>query len=165
MIRVLYLIASILVFTELYSTGVLILAKKTGEKDYLRCLIPFYAFYVVNRITGGFKVFAIPVKKYHGMVIILATVSVLAMLYACWGDNNLPIQSSPALWQIMGVVMGLCGLLFWTSVIVSSRKVFRRFNVEKESLATFISAFIITVPFMYVYYATRNNPRDLKDMY
>ena len=165
MIRVLYLVIAILAFVELYSVGVTLLAKKLGEKDYKRCLIPFYAFYVVNRITGGFNVLTIPVKKYHGMVAILSVLSVLATVYACWGDTHLPVESAPSLWQIMGVILGLCALLFWLSIIASSTKIFRRFNVKKDKLAVWLSALVITVPVLYAYYAKKNEPRSLKDMY
>ena len=165
MIKVLYLAIAILAFIELYSVGVLFLAKKTGEKDYKLCLIPFYAFYVVNRLTGVFKVLTIPVQKFQGMVAILCTVSIFAMLYACWGDNNLPEASIASLWQIMGVVMGLCAFLFWFALVSSSGKLFRRFNVKKEGAATLLSALVITIPFMYAYYAKKNTPRALKDMY
>lgn len=165
MIKVLYLAIAILAFVELYSIGVMLLAKKAGEKDYLKCLIPFYAFYVTNRLTGVFRVFTIPVQKFHGMMAILSGVSLLALLYACWGDTHLPAQSIPSLWQIMGAVLVLCALVFWTSILESSRKIFRRFNVKREGLMTFLSAFVITVPFLYVVYAQKNTPRALKDMY
>lgn len=165
MIKVLYLAMSILAFIELYSIGVSFLAKKVGEKDYKLCYIPFYAFYVVNRIAGVFKVLTIPVRKFHGMMIAVSLVGIFALLYACWGDIHLPIQSSPALWQIMGVVLAVCGLLFWLAILSSSRKIFRRFNVKREGWATLIAALTITVPFQYIYYAKHNEPRSLKDMY
>ena len=107
----------------------------------------------------------IPVQKFHGMMAILSGVSLLALLYACWGDTHLPAQSIPSLWQIMGAVLVLCALVFWTSILESSRKIFRRFNVKREGLMTFLSAFVITVPFLYVVYAQKNTPRALKDMY
>ena len=165
MIRVLYFALAILAFIELYSVGVLLLAKKTGERDYKLCLIPFYAFRVVNRMVGEFKVLTIPVHKFQGMAAIFCAVSVGAMVYACWGDANLPALSVPALWQIMGVVMGICFLCLWNGLVASSRKLFRRFNVRREGLATLFSALVITIPFQYAYYANRNEPRDLKDMY
>jgi len=165
MIRVLYVAIAMLAFIELYSVGVMLLAKKIGEKDYKLCLIPFYAFYVTNRITGVFKVLTIPVQKFQGMIAILAVVCLAALAYACWGDTHLPDESAPSLWQIMGVVMGLCALLFWNAIIASSQKIFRRFNVKKEGVATLLSALVITVPFLYGYYAVKNEPRSLKDMY
>ena len=165
MIRVLYLAIAMLVFIELYSVGVMALAKKAGECDYWHCLIPFYAFYMTNRLTGVFSVLTIPVKKFQGMMGIICAVSLGAMLYACWGDENLPALSAPSLWQIMGVVMGLCAFLAWLALIASSRKIFRRFNVDKEKTSTFLAAFIITAPFMYMFVAKNNQPRALKDMY
>ncbi|MBQ8685326.1 MAG: hypothetical protein IJ514_04050 [Clostridia bacterium] len=165
MIRVLYLVIAILAFIELYSLGVACLAKRLGEEDYKLCFIPFYAFYVVNRITGGFNVLTIPVKKYHGMMAIVAVLSVFATLYACWGDSRLPAESAPSLWQIMGVVLVLCALLFWLSIFNSSTKIYRRFNVKRDKLALLLTAFVITVPVLYAYYAKKNEPRALKDMY
>ncbi len=165
MIRVLYLALALIVFIELYSVGVMALAKKAGESDYLYCLIPFYAFYMTNRLTGLFAVLTIPVRKFHGMMAIICAVSLGAMLYACWGDSHLPSLSAPSLWQIMGVVLGLCALLAWVAIVASSRKLFRRFNVEKEKTATLLAAFIVTAPFMYLFVAKTHSPRALKDMY
>ncbi len=165
MIRVLYLAIAILAFIELYSLGIFFLAKKAGEKNSWKCFIPFYAFCVANRLTGTFSVLTIPVKKMHGMAAILVSVCLLALAYACWGDENLPLQSVASLWQIMAVVIGLCAFLLWFAIVASSGKLFRRFNVKREKLATLLSALVITAPFMYVYIAATKTPRALKDMY
>ncbi|MBQ4268580.1 MAG: hypothetical protein IJB97_02895 [Clostridia bacterium] len=165
MIRVLYLAIAILAFIELYSVGVMMLAKKAGESDYKMCLIPFYAFYMTNRLTGTFAVLTIPVKKFHGMMAILAATVLGAALYACWGDDHLPTISAESLWQIMGVVIGLCAFLAWFAILASSRKLFRRFNVDREKTFTAIAALVITAPILYAYVAKTHTPRLLKDMY
>lgn len=103
----------------------------------------------------------IPGRKFHGMMATISIVSLFTLLYACWSDTNLPIQSAPALWQIMGAVLVVCGLHLCIEILSASRKIFRRFNVEKEGLATLLAA----VPFQCVYYAKRNEPRSLKNMY
>ena len=165
MIRIVYLVIAILAFVEVYSIGVTLVAKKLNERDWKLCLIPFYAFYVVNRITGGFNVLTIPVKKYHGMMMILSLLSVGAFTYGCWGDTHLPIESSPSLWQIMGVILFLCAFLTWFSLLASSTKIYRRFNVKRDKLAIWLSVIVVTIPFLYAYYANKNEPRSLKDMY
>ena len=165
MIKVLYLAIAILAFIELYSVGVAALAKKAGESDYLYCFIPFYAFYMTNRLTGLFAVLTIPVKKFQGMMAILAAVTLGATVYACWGESHLPAVSAESLWQIMGVVIGLCAFLAWFAIFSSSQKLFRRFNVDKEKTFTFFAALIIPAPFLYLYVAKTHTPRSLKDMY
>lgn len=165
MIRVLYLVIAILAFVELYSIGVACVAKKLNESDWKKCFIPFYAFYVVNRVSGGFNVLTIPVKKYHSMMAILSIVSVFAFLYACWGDTHLPIESSPSLWQIMGVILFLCGFLAWFSLLASSIKIYRRFNVKRDKLAIWLTVVVVSIPVLYAYSAKKNEPRSLKDMY
>ncbi|MBR1868118.1 MAG: hypothetical protein IJ800_06050, partial [Clostridia bacterium] len=138
---------------------------KAGEKDAKLCFIPFYAFWVANRLTGVFSVLTIPVKRFHVYVVELVAIVLLAFVYGCWGEGNLPEPSIPALWQIMGVIMGICAFLLWMALLSSSGKIYRRFNAERENAAKWLSSLVITIPFIYVYYAVKNTPRELKDMY
>lgn len=154
----------ILAFIEYYSVGVMLLAKKAGEKDAKKCLIPFYAFFVVGRLTGGFKVLSIPVKKFHIVMVEYVAFILLAILYACWGDLNLPRESSEALWEIMWVVIALMAFLACGSLIVSSARLFRRFNVKRENITAALCLFMVTIPVIYAY-VSRNEPKAFSDMY
>ena len=150
-------------FLELYSLGVMFAAKKCGEK-YKLCLIPFYAMHSVGYMVKDFSLLTIPVIKYHMMFLELYLVAAGSLLYACWGQINLPAISAEALWQIMAVPFGLAVILMYASIIVVSRRVYRRFNVEHEILYTVLSLPLITVPFLY-WFVSRRQPREREAMY
>lgn len=150
-------------FLELYSVGVLFVAKKCGE-EYKKCLIPFYAMYSVGNIVKGFSVLTIPVKKFHMMLLELYLLAAGALLYACWGQYNLPAISAESLWQIMALPIAIAVALMYASIMVSSRKVYRRFRIYHEVLYTVLSLPLITVPFLY-WLVSRREPRKLEDMY
>ena len=150
-------------FLEIYSIGVMFAAKKCGE-SYLKCLIPFYAMYAVGHMVKSFSIMTIPVQKFHKMTFTLYLMAAGALLYACWGQNNLPTISAEALWQIMAVPFGIAMLLMYASIMISSRRVYRRFNVEHEVLYTVLSLPLITVPFLY-WFVSKRQPRDREAMY
>ena len=150
-------------FLEIYSIGVMFAAKKCGER-YLKCLIPFYAMYCVGHMVKNFSIMTIPVQKFHKMFLTLYLMAAGALLYACWGQNNLPAISAEALWQIMAVPFGLAVLLMYASIMISSRRIYRRFNVEQEVLFTLLSLPLITVPFLY-WFVSKRQPRDREAMY
>lgn len=158
-------IANIMFFVllELYSVGVMFAAKRCGE-DYKKSLIPFYSFYLVQKIVNNFSVLTIPVQKFHVMFLELYLLATGALLYACWGSTNLPEISASALWEIMAVIIGIAVLAMYGSILVSSCKVYRRFRVEREGLMVLLSLPLVTVPLLY-YYVSRREPRLLKDMY
>lgn len=159
-------IANIIFFAllELYSVGVMFAAKRCGEKDYKKSLIPFYSFYLVRKIVNGFSVMTIPVRKYHVMFLELYLVAAGALLYACWGSTNLPEISASALWEIMAVPIGISVLTMYGSLLVSSQKVYRRFRVEHEGRMTLLSAPLVTIPLLY-WLVSKREPRLMKDMY
>lgn len=150
-------------FLELYSVGVMFAAKKCGER-YKECLIPFYAMYSVGYMVKSFSILTIPVQKFHKMFFDLYLLAAGSLLYACWGQNNLPAISAEALWQIMAVPFGIAVVLMYSSIIISSRRVYRRFNVEQEVLYTVLSLPLITVPFLY-FFVSKRQPREREAMY
>lgn len=167
MVKFIIVAVSILLLIEIYSIGVLFLVKKTGENDYLKCLIPFYSFKKVNELTGVFKILTIPVVKYMSMMIELVTITLIAVLYGCWGDKHLvgtKYVSHGPLWQIMGVVIGLMALITFISLLSSSKKIARRFNIQNEGFFTLCCLPVITIPIAYVY-ASKNQPKKESEMY
>lgn len=158
------LAAGILVGVEVYSLGVVFLAKKCGEKSPWKNMIPYFAFKTARRISGPFAVLTIPVKKMAGTMVFVSVAAVLACLWAEWGDSSLPLISSEALWQIMWVVMCICALVAYMTVISCSAKLYRRFNVKNETLYVLLSLFLVTVPFLYIV-VSRNQPRTMREMY
>ena len=164
MVTVFITILIMLAFVEWYAFGVYCLAKKAGEADVVRCFIPFYAFAMTRRLTGEFKILTIPVKNFAGMMAEVAGVTLLALMYACWGDAHLPDLSANALWEIMSVIFLLMAVVAWIAFLISSERLFRRFNVQKKGLCVLLCALVISIPLVYVF-ASKNTPRLLKDMY
>ena len=160
----LYVSLAILLLVEYYSIGVIFIAKSFGLKNVYKNLIPFYAFKTAREISGSFSIFTIPVKKFAAMMITVSVVAILALVYASWGSVALPKISANSLWQIMGLVLGVTGIIFYSGLICVTPKICRRFNVEKEGFCVFLSLFIITIPFIY-YIASKNSPRPDSQMY
>lgn len=160
----LYVSLAIILLVEYYSVGVIFIAKSFGMSNVYKNLIPFYAFKTAREISGSFSILTIPVKKFASMMIIVSVVAILALAYASWGSTALPVISANSLWQIMGVVIGLTGAIFYLGLICVTPKICRRFNVEREKLCTFLALFVVTIPFIY-YFASKNKPRPDSQMY
>lgn len=164
MVRLWITLLCIVCFIEIYSIGVYFLAKKAGEKSPAKCFIPFYAFLSVNRLTGGFKVLSIPVKRFHFMMVEVVAVALGALLYACWGENTLPEISRVCLWEIMSIVFVLMALIAWVALFSSSNRLAMRFNVKRAWLFSLSCALVVFLPVAYIV-ASKNSPRALNEMY
>jgi len=164
MVRTLIAAGAVLAFIEFYSLGVWAAAKKAGERRCGLAFIPFYAFYLTGKMTGEFTILTIPVKKYHGFMLVITLLGLGAHLYASWGATGLPAVSSEALWQIMYIVFVLAAGLAYISLLTSSRKFYRRFNIARENLFVLLSVPIVTLPLLYIA-ASKNPPRPLSEMY
>jgi len=154
----------ILIFIEYYSIGIFLAAKKMGYEHPYRNFIPFYAFCTARRMSGQFTILTIPVNKMARMMIFVSTVTILAVIYAEWGSYNLPEASSESLWQIMLLVIGVCAFVFYLAIIMSSVKIFRRFNAKREYLCTLFAVPLVTIPFLYGR-AAKSSPRSDAEMY
>lgn len=151
MINVVFIIVGILGFVYYYSFGAFFVLKRLGVAKVWKVFIPFYAFKMVNDIIGIFSLFSIPVKKYMGLTIILSVISSLACLYGFWGNENLPIQSIEPLWQVMILIVSLCFLTLYASLISSTIRLMLKFKIEKEKRLIFLSALLLPLPFVYIY--------------
>ena len=160
----LYLAIGILLYVELYSAGVYAVAKKTGMPKAWKNFIPFYAFRTVGSLTMGFSVMMIPVRKMAATMAVLSVAALAACAYGVWGEYHLPEVSRASLWQIMLVIIGLCAALFYFCILVSSKKVYRRFRVRHEGLYFLLSLPLITVPVLYAI-VSRAAPRTDAEMY
>lgn len=160
----LYVAVGIILLVEYYSVGVVFLARSYGMKNYVKSFIPFYAFKTAREIGGPFSILTIPVKKFAGMMITVSVLALLALLYASWGNYNIPEPSRTSLWQIMWLIIGLSACIFYAGMVCVTPKICRRFNVEREKLCVFLSLFILPVPFIY-YFASKNPHRCDADMY
>lgn len=155
MILLLYIFIGIIAFIYWYSLGVYFVAKRLGYKSPKKSFIPFYSFKIVSELVGVFTIFTIPVKKYLGTVVIFVLVILGACAYALWGNTNLPVQSSGPLWQIMGVVIGICAFSFYFCIYSSTTKLFLKFKLERTSILTIFTLLLLPVTFVYIYLSKR----------
>lgn len=163
--KILIIVAvSILIFMEILSIGVYFCARKCGIKNAERAFIPFVTFAVLQKITGTFSVFTIPVKHLCALVVEVTAVALLAALFGLWGDSNLPQISQNALWDIMALPIAVCGLLFYAVIIKASQTVWRRFRISKEGLWVLMGMALVTLPVLYIWVSKRT-PRLLSEMY
>ena len=165
MIRILYVLAGIIAFIEYYSLGVYFMAKKCGYKNPSLCFIPFFAFKVQNEFTGVFTVLTIPVKKYHGMMISFFAVILLSCFYLFWGQENLLDKNAKqSLKSIMLLIIVVCALLIEISLLFGVKKAYRKMNVERENLFTFLSVIPLFIPPL-MFVASKNTPKTDSEMY
>ncbi len=155
---------SILIFMEILSIGVYFCARKCGVKNAKAAFIPFVTFTVLQKITGTFSVFTIPVKRLCALIAELTAVALLAALCGLWGTSNLPQISKDALWDIMALPIAVCILLFYAVMIKASQTVWRRFRIPKEGLWVLMGMAVVTLPLLYAL-ASKRTPRMLSEMY
>lgn len=155
---------SVLIFMEILSVGVYFCARKCGVKNAKAAFIPFVTFAVLQKITGPFSVFTIPVKRLCLLIVELAAVALLAALFGLWGVSNLPKISKDALWDIMVLPISVCTILFYIVIIKASQTVWRRFCIPKEGVWVLIGMLVVSLPVLYVL-ASKRTPRLLSEMY
>ena len=160
----LYIFIGILLYVELYSLGIYFVARKLNYAKPYKNFIPFYAFKTIERVTMGFSILMIPVRKAVTTMVILAVAVLLACAYGLWGNVNLPEVSRESLWQIMLVIVVICSIIFFLFILASSIKVYRRFEVAHEWLYVLFSLPLVTVPFLYMA-VSRNTYRKDCEMY
>ncbi len=157
-------VVSILIFMEILSIGIYFCAKKCGLKNARLAFIPFVRFAVLQKITGTFSVFTIPVKRLCALVVELTVIALLTTLFGLWGTFHLPEISKAALWDIMVLPIAVCVLLFYAITIKASQTIWRRFRISKEGLWVLMGMAVITLPVLYIL-ASKRTPRLLSDMY
>ena len=104
-----------IVYIEIYGIGVMLYARSRGMKNSAWCLVPFVAFFVMDKLTGGFKVATIQVNKWGGLVIKLTIVALIAYLYAQRGIHTLV--------QIMCIPIAVSVIVFYMTMIQATREI------------------------------------------
>lgn len=143
-----------LVYMEIYSVGVTVLAKKSGMQRYGLCLIPFVSFFFVDRITGGFSVCGIRVRSMGKLVVKLAIVCLFATVYAYWGLAHLAAEDSAPLVQVMWVPAAFSMVVFWLATVFSAVRILFLFRASFR-LDWLVCALFVTVPFLFMFMPNR----------
>lgn len=119
------------VFIELYAVGMTVLAKNSQMKNYGLCLIPFVAFFYVDKIMpDGFSALSIKIQSFGKLVVTLLLVSIGAYLYMQWGVHNLPEKEIVPITQLMLVPISICLIIFWLALVYSTLTLMFGFGIE-----------------------------------
>ena len=118
-------------FLELYSIGVTVLAKRSGLKNYGLCLIPFVAFFYVDKILpDGFVAIVIKFKGLGRLSIKLFLICAAAYAYMLWGIEHLDPRNIEPLKQLALVPIGFCLIALWTGMVASTLTLMFGFGME-----------------------------------
>ncbi len=143
-----------LAYMEVYSAGVMLLAKRCNLRKYGLCLIPFVSFFYVDRILGGFSVCGIRVKSLGKLVIKLAIVCLLATIYANWGLTHLNAENSAPLVEVMWVPVAFSMIVFWLTTVFSAVRILFEMRASFR-LDWLVCALFVTVPFLFMFVRNR----------
>lgn len=139
------------VFIELYAIGMTVLAKNSQMKNYGLCLIPFVAFFYVDKLLpDGFTALAIKIKGFGKLVIVLLLVSIGAYIYMQWGINNMPEAEIEPIIQLMLVPIGISLIIFWVALVASTLTLMFGFGIEFKC-EKLVCILLITVPFLLMF--------------
>ncbi len=136
------------IFIELYAVGMTALAKKSQMKNYALCLIPFVAFFYVDKILpDGFSAMTIKIKNFGKLVIILVIISLGAYVYMQWGVNNLPEKEIKPITQLMLVPITISIIIFWVALVSSTLTLMFGFGLEFK-YEKLVCLLFISIPFL-----------------
>lgn len=138
-----------LVFIEYYSVGAAILAKKSGKNNWLLNLIPFAAFFYIEKyLPEGFKILTVPVKKWGKLTIILTAVCLAAYLYGLWGQSYFTVADNrEALTMILWLPAGACIAIFWLGAAASAAAVLNKNNATFRC-CSLVCLTLLPIPFL-----------------
>lgn len=139
------------VFIELYAVGMTVLAKHSQMKNYGLCLIPFVAFFYVDKILpNGFSALSIKIKSLGKLVITLLIVSLASYVYMQWGINNLPEKEIVPITQLMLVPISICFIIFWVALVSSTLTLMFGFGMEFKC-ENLVCILLIPIPFIMLF--------------
>lgn len=132
---------------EYIALGIAVYDLRSGNKLWFLDLIPFVAYFRADKISGGFVVLTVRVRKLGTTFLIFAVVITLATLYTRWGQNNLPAIDSQSLAQIMNIPIVVCLIVAYVDIAGFAVKMIalkrRRFRFDVAACMLFV-----TIPFL-----------------
>ncbi len=146
-----WIFVGFIIYVELFSIGVTVAAYRRGcMKHPALCMIPFVAFFAVDRLVGdGFKIAGIVVKKWGITVPVMTAVCLLSYAYAAWGERTLNIVDAECLVQIMYVPVAVCAIVFWLGTVSSTCAVLFKFRARFK-FDWLVSLLLITAPVLLI---------------
>ena len=133
-------------FLELYSIGVMVLARRSGLKYYGWCLVPFVAFFYVDKIlSNGFVAIVIKFKGLGRLSIKLLIICIAAFAYMSWGIKNLDPRNIEPLKQLALVPISFCLVALWMGIVASTLTLMFGFGMEFKG-EKIVCMLLITIP-------------------
>lgn len=135
---------------EFYGISVtLLIASENGKCDF-RYLIPFYAFFKQNEVSGEFKVLSVPVKKSGKTIVLLAVIALISSAITVWGSINFADfpRKIEYIKQIMAIPMIVCAFGFYLITVKSAIKTL--FVHKKDFKGDWLCcALILPLPYLF----------------
>lgn len=143
----LYVLIAVLAVIEYYSIAIAVLANKNGEKYWWTNLIPFVAFFYVQRYTNGFKITVIPVKKWGQTVLIFAAVTLVSYLLGEASEGRFIQEQVQYIKEITYLPIAVCIICFYLGLYASTKRIVE-LNAAEFPCYGLLSALIISAPFL-----------------
>lgn len=145
----LYAWIGFLIFLELYGIGVALLEKKANNHLFWLCLIPFVAFFFVDKRLHGFTIIIIKIKSLLFTMILMSLIALGACLIIKWGNARFPIEASEPLAELMLVPIGFALFGAWVSLARTSSDLLFHFHFEFKC-DLLVCLLIIPIPFLFI---------------
>ena len=136
-----------LIWIEIYSIGITILAKRNGVPHYAIYLIPFVSLFFVDKFTGGFSILTIPVKKWGKTVLVSLLIVILSQMACHWAITTLTSEMAGYFVQIMLLPICTCGLIYWIGTIASTLRMLEIRGLDFKG-AIFLAALLVPIPIL-----------------
>ena len=145
-----YILIAFLLYLIILSVSTAVLCKKAGYADWKQAFIPLWSFRLLYRLTGEFKVFSIPMKKYFETTLIYTLLFFACIVGFVWGKENLSEKSYGYFQQIVYLPFIISLILFDFSIYFGAEKVYTRFHVKKTFIIRLLTLLLIPVPFIFL---------------
>lgn len=142
---------------EIYSASFAVLEFRKGEKRWWLCLIPFLAFYFLDKELRGFSLLTIKIKSLLVTAIIMNIIALAAALISKWGFATLPTRSSEPLFQLMLVPICFSALILWMALGKTASDLLFLYN-RSFKCDLLVCLLLVTIPFLIVFI----NPKEKK---
>ena len=148
-----------LIWIEIYSIGITILAKRKQIPHYAIYLIPFVSLFFVDKFTDGFTILTIPVKKWGKTNLIFLVIIILSQIGCHWAVTTLTAEMAGYFVQIMLLPICTCGLIYWLGTIASTLKMLEILELDFKG-AIFLVALLFPIPILLLRRSCKGKRKD-----
>ena len=135
-----------LVYAELYSVGLCLFLKRERVRRWALCLIPFAAFFYIDKLTDGFHLLVFPVRHWGKTVLMFGAVALAAQIYGSVLDDR--IDPMYALWDLIKLPSALNFIVFWLGTASSAVRILLRCKMSFRG-EWLVCLCLVTVPVLF----------------